>query len=1187
MKRILSLLLSVVMIMTALSFVTCAEDGLTDSGIDYTESTEIIGNPNMGYPAHASITLSDSFTPRNDSGFTWYYVNLNYYSAGNGNLPASEADRRGFTPREADAPISDSALEAFRGTLENLRQNGGSCFIRFVYDWNGVTGCEPASIDTIFTHIEQLCGVVADFADVCFGFECGVIGVFGEMHSSIYCGAEYANPIIDAYLDNTPDTMTLMVRTPVYIANYLGITREELATLVTEEGSPEYRLSYYNDGYMNSDNDLGTWTDRATDIQFLSRQSEHNAYGGEFGSAYWELPCDSCLPENAIPEMYSTHLSFIRGNVYSTSQNEYFGYDSYTYGTEYEKDWYPDNSAFYGVDCHQFIVSHLGYRLVVRESLLSASPKAGGTLTLKGRIENTGFGNVNHRPVTQILLVGNGYTYVCDTAIKAADFRSCAVTDYATTLNLPASMPAGEYKVYMRMTASTDTDFLSVKSSIRFANTGDIYDDELGGNYIGTVNVAAGEGTSIANDVFCEVGAAVSGGRTTVGAPLLFGYGMSEGNDVYLNYHTGDTLTLSAWNMLRSDASVTYKWYKDADPQADEIHAVGTEATLVVESLTADDAGAYTLTVKTGAESFTTATVYVTVDEHIFGGYTTVTPATCHTVGSESRTCSHCDLTESRVIPTTAHTEGAPVTVPSTCTVRGRESVSCTECADVLDFKLLDLAPHDCETVINEATCLADGSKTDSCVNCDYTVTETLPALGHNYIYSISGKDAVGTCSRCGGTTDTLTFDGYTGEYAGVADFDNNKGAMDADSAPLTLIGEGGYLTEYDAKGASYVTLVFRVEGVTEPMKLGKFRITAYASDYNGALGDSNNAGNYYGTLLYTVDGDGVYALTLRKYLMLPYGNGGWGVITHAAFNDPDMTKGSDPVNSNEDATVELLGVYNGMVSYHLLYTDGEGNFLESREGTYNPDVVWSNKMEGVATVDSLFGGELPAKPATKDKIYTFSHWADADGNAVELAIGNYILSPVFIESDNPCDHADTVDTVLTAPTCTADGEGMSTCADCGILLEESYVIPAAGHAEVIDPAVPATCTEGGLTEGSHCERCGETLVARQTLEAKGHSHHAAETVPPTEDAPGYTVYKCADCEDEYKADYVYNVEGDVNGDYVLNVIDMSLTARYIAQRGAQGTYDLSACDLDAMDMNGDGVIDQLDLNEMGFAITK
>ena len=60
---------------------------------------------------------------------------------------------------------------------------------------------------------------------------------------------------------------------------------------------------------------------------------------------------------------------------------------------------------------------------------------------------------------------------------------------------------------------------------------------------------------------------------------------------------------------------------------------------------------------------------------------------------------------------------------------------------------------------------------------------------------------------------------------------------------------------------------------------------------------------------------------------------------------------------------------------------------------------------------------------------------------------------------------------------------------------------------------------------------------------------------------------------------------GDANADGVINILDMTVTARYIAQGGASGTYDLSACDTEAMDANSDGVIDQLDLNAIAAII--
>ncbi len=114
MKKIISVLLAV-----CLAFVPCAavipvsaDDGLADSGLCYTESTAMLKNPLMGYPICGSLQFSDTMPIRNDTGFAWYYVNLNYYSAGN-SLYESSGGKGKRPVGGADIPISQTALDRF------------------------------------------------------------------------------------------------------------------------------------------------------------------------------------------------------------------------------------------------------------------------------------------------------------------------------------------------------------------------------------------------------------------------------------------------------------------------------------------------------------------------------------------------------------------------------------------------------------------------------------------------------------------------------------------------------------------------------------------------------------------------------------------------------------------------------------------------------------------------------------------------------------------------------------------------------------------------------------------------------------------------------------------------------------------------------------------------------------------
>lgn len=75
------------------------------------------------------------------------------------------------------------------------------------------------------------------------------------------------------------------------------------------------------------------------------------------------------------------------------------------------------------------------------------------------------------------------------------------------------------------------------------------------------------------------------------------------------------------------------------------------------------------------------------------------------------------------------------------------------------------------------------------------------------------------------------------------------------------------------------------------------------------------------------------------------------------------------------------------------------------------------------------------------------------------------------------------------APGCESEGltDGKK-CSVCGEITVEQSVVPATGHTEVVDEAVEATCTTAGKTEGKHCSVCNEVLVAQTVVPAKGHS---------------------------------------------------------------------------------------------------
>ena len=147
---------------------------------------------------------------------------------------------------------------------------------------------------------------------------------------------------------------------------------------------------------------------------------------------------------------------------------------------------------------------------------------------------------------------------------------------------------------------------------------------------------------------------------------------------------------------------------------------------------------------------------------HEMGTFTRVSNPTCTQTGLETSVCTRCGETIERVIPATGHTEEVLPGTPATCTEAGlSDGVRCSVCGAVLVAQ--EAIPAKGHTygetvVIEEASCLRDGKQESVCADCGETVTERIPALGHDRVYEpaieatceTSGRTGRVVCDRCG-----------------------------------------------------------------------------------------------------------------------------------------------------------------------------------------------------------------------------------------------------------------------------------------------------------------------------------------------------------------------------------------------------------------------------------------------------
>lgn len=395
----------------------------------------------------------------------------------------------------ADIPLNEFALESVADAFASCRAAGGTVIPRFAYTWDGWGGCEPDDFEMILTHIRQLAALCAEYRDVIPAVECGIIGAYGEMHTSRYCDREHARRITSAWLDNLPDDMALLVRSPCYVLYEAGAANTtEFFGRGLDRSQRIQRIGFYNDGYLGTDGDYGTWGSGGASFtrdqgRAYLRSRGNVPYGGEFATVtdeYFGQNVHLLDPKrfNLVAEWYDTHLSYLR-TIHSTNMTVYqrladtrfdpgtWAFDNMPYLEEYD-----------GETLQKFCEDHMGYRYVVRG--LEAR-RQGRRVTLRMKIENTGFGRLCF-PETKEVLIGGTVCAATGTDLRLLEGgRTTAVE---VTFEMPESLPWGRYEISLRERVPlADEDGTGLpRRAIAFANEG-AYDESTKANFLGIIRL--------------------------------------------------------------------------------------------------------------------------------------------------------------------------------------------------------------------------------------------------------------------------------------------------------------------------------------------------------------------------------------------------------------------------------------------------------------------------------------------------------------------------------------------------------------------------------------------------------------------------------------------------------------------------------------------------------------------------
>ena len=327
--------------------------------------------------------------------------------------------------------LTEDALNVLQQTFDNIRANKGFVVVRICYDpwYNGRSNVTPEH-EWVLKHVAQLAPVLSKNTDVIVALEMGMHGAYGEMHSDTNITYDRVAEAVNLMLRNTPPELKILTRTGNYSAKVLGfdnwgvdfnIDGDKFKEIAAAKGDTMYRVGMFNDGYLGTQYDYGTWGAdcntsicREEGVAWLEKYGINTPYGGEAlttASGYQVIN----TPEFLAYEGFRTHTSYL--NI----QWNYNLINSWKATLFKQKDFDYDPARVDSLTGFKYINDHLGYRFVLRESWLSDTVGDDNMLRAKLRIQNVGFGNLTWKAPVRLAVLED---------LEGSDLDMCPMPTY-------------------------------------------------------------------------------------------------------------------------------------------------------------------------------------------------------------------------------------------------------------------------------------------------------------------------------------------------------------------------------------------------------------------------------------------------------------------------------------------------------------------------------------------------------------------------------------------------------------------------------------------------------------------------------------------------------------------------------------------------------------------------------------
>jgi hypothetical protein len=360
-----------------------------------------------------------------------------------------------------DQPLSDTELSLIRADMQKIRDAGIKCILCFAYTgqdyvYNTENG-EDAPYSTIELHLNQLKSVFEENEDVIAFVQAGFIGPWGEWHSSTN-GLEttyYKTMVLEKMLSVIPAGIMVQVRTPGYKQEIFGTvlpTGEEIAY----SGENRARVGHYNDCFMSSADDYGTYSNIEADKEYISKDALFVPTGGE-----------TCPP---VPDDYPTGCSVAKSTM------------KLLRWTYLNLDWYqPTINGWRSSGCFDEFQRNLGYRLSLVDANFLKHVGIDPNLKIDIEITNKGYAPLYNYKITSLVLK-NIVSGEFSEFLLPVDLRRCKPFGnfrIEDTINLKG-IPQGSYYTYLKISDRSENLKNRIEYSVRLANS-NTWTEEYGG----------------------------------------------------------------------------------------------------------------------------------------------------------------------------------------------------------------------------------------------------------------------------------------------------------------------------------------------------------------------------------------------------------------------------------------------------------------------------------------------------------------------------------------------------------------------------------------------------------------------------------------------------------------------------------------------------------------------------------